>query len=211
MDQDSNNNINTKEDSSDDDDDDDDNNNVNNELSNISIGICSSNRNDDDDNLNNDSHNEKKKNCLCCLKKVEGTSRCAKCRTALYCSRECQVKHWPVHKKNCQDSDNTENNTENSNKKSESKVKKMNNDSHSKKKKNCLCCLKKVEGSSRCSKCRTALYCSRECQLKHWPVHKNICQDSNNTEDSNEKIEINAINHYDQGICMYINICYYDY
>jgi hypothetical protein len=45
---------------------------------------------------------------------------------------------------------------------------------------NCLCCLKEVEGSSRCSKCRTALYCSRECQLKHWPVHKNICIDSNN-------------------------------
>jgi hypothetical protein len=65
----------------------------------------------------------------------------------------------------------------------------LNNDSHShsKKKKNCLCCLKEVEGSSRCSQCRTALYCSRECQLKHWPVHKNICQDSNNTEDSNER------------------------
>ena len=83
----------------------------------------------------------------------------------------------------------------------------LNNDSHSKKRKNCLCCLKEVEGSSRCSQCRTALYCSRECQLKHWPVHKNICQDSNNT-DRNEKLEIKAINHHDQGICMHINICY---
>jgi len=68
----------------------------------------------------------------------------------------------------------------------------------------CLHCLKKVEGSSRCSKCRTALYCSRECQLKHWPVHKNVCQNSNNTEDSNEKLEIKADNHLNQGNCMTI-------
>ena len=81
-------------------------------------------------------------------------------------------------------------------------VSNMNIDSHSKK--YCLCCLKEVEGSSRCSQCRTALYCSRECQLKHWPVHKNICQDSNNTEDSNEKLDMKAMNHAKQGISMYI-------
>ena len=86
----------------------------------------------------------------------------------------------------------------------------MDIESH-KMKKSCLCCLKKVEGSLRCSKCRTALYCSRECQLKHWPVHKNICQDSNNTENNIEKLEMKAQNHYDQGISMYIiylSICY---
>ena len=64
---------------------------------------------------------------------------------------------------------------------------------------NCLCCLKEVEGSSRCSKCRAALYCNRDCQLKHWPVHKNICEDSNNAEDSDEKLLIKAINHSKQG------------
>ena len=68
----------------------------------------------------------------------------------------------------------------------------------------CLHCLKKVEGSSRCSKCRTALYCNRECQLNHWPVHKNICQDSNNTEDSDEKLFIKATNHSKQGNFMSI-------
>ena len=59
-------------------------------------------------------------------------------------------------------------------------------------------CLKAVEGCSRCSECRTALYCNRTCQLKHWPVHKNICQDSNNTEDSIVKLDIKADNHYKQ-------------
>ena len=62
----------------------------------------------------------------------------------------------------------------------------------------CLCCLQVVEGSSRCSKCRTALYCSRACQEKHWPVHKNICVDSN-SDDSNEKLEKKAENNFEQG------------
>ena len=75
--------------------------------------------------------------------------------------------------------------------------------SSKKKKDTCLCCLKEVEGCSRCSKCRTALYCNRVCQLKHWPVHKNICQDSNNTEDGNEKLQMKAMNHLKQGNCMY--------
>ena len=68
---------------------------------------------------------------------------------------------------------------------------------------NCLCCLKEVEGCSRCSQCRTALYCNRECQLKHWPVHKNICQDSNNTENSDQKIIAKAANHCEQGNSVY--------
>jgi hypothetical protein len=27
-----------------------------------------------------------------------------------------------------------------------------------------------------CSKCRTAVYCSRECQLAAWPSHKRDCK-----------------------------------
>ena len=69
---------------------------------------------------------------------------------------------------------------------------------------NCLCCLKEVKGSSRCSKCRTALYCSRECQVKHWPVHKNNCIDSNDTENSDKKLELKAANHLKQGNCISI-------
>ena len=65
---------------------------------------------------------------------------------------------------------------------------------------NCLYCLKEVKGQSRCSQCRTALYCNRECQLKHWPVHKNICTDSNNAESSDEKLDMKAFNHFNQGI-----------
>jgi hypothetical protein len=64
---------------------------------------------------------------------------------------------------------------------------------------NCLCCLKEVKGQSRCSKCRTALYCSRKCQLKHWPVHKNTCIDSN-TENNDVRLGVKATNYCQQGI-----------
>ena len=71
--------------------------------------------------------------------------------------------------------------------------------SHRSSNRNCLYCIQVVQGSSRCSKCRTALYCNRACQEKHWPVHKNICIDSNNAEDSDEKLSMKAKNHSKQG------------
>jgi hypothetical protein len=30
---------------------------------------------------------------------------------------------------------------------------------------------------SKCSKCRIAVYCSKECQTKHWINHKHLCSD----------------------------------
>ena len=83
----------------------------------------------------------------------------------------------------------------------------MNIDSHSSSSnRNCLYCLQVVQGSSRCSKCRTALYCDRACQKKHWPVHKNICIDSNDAEDSNNKLFMKAENQRKQGNCIHIYI-----
>ncbi|KAJ7747822.1 hypothetical protein B0H16DRAFT_917824 [Mycena metata] len=31
----------------------------------------------------------------------------------------------------------------------------------------------------RCSKCESAVYCSKECQTQHWPVHKGFCGGTN--------------------------------
>ena len=82
----------------------------------------------------------------------------------------------------------------------------------SKKKKNtCLFCLQEVQGLQGCSRCGTARYCGRECQLKHWPVHKNTCGDSNDTENSNEKLKLKAENHFDQGNCIYTSKGYHHY
>ena len=76
--------------------------------------------------------------------------------------------------------------------------------SGSKKKNTCLFCLKEVKGLQGCSRCGTARYCGRECQVKHWPVHKNSCRDSNDTEDSDEKLEMKAENHSNQGNSIHI-------
>ena len=85
----------------------------------------------------------------------------------------------------------------------------INSSRSKKKKKNCLHCLQEVEGSSRCSKCRTALYCSRACQEKHWPVHKNSCINSNDAEDSDQKLFMKAENHFNQGNFIYTNTMHY--
>lgn len=35
------------------------------------------------------------------------------------------------------------------------------------------CC---VVAFKKCANCQQSFYCSRECQIKNWPIHKNICQ-----------------------------------
>lgn len=39
----------------------------------------------------------------------------------------------------------------------------------------CTQCETKMEKPRKCSKCRSVLYCSQECQKKNWPIHKRIC------------------------------------
>lgn len=39
--------------------------------------------------------------CHKCHKKREELKKCAKCRCAMYCSRDCQINHWKHHKKQC--------------------------------------------------------------------------------------------------------------
>ena len=34
----------------------------------------------------------------------------------------------------------------------------------------------KKEDFKKCAKCRRAAYCSKDCQKKHWPVHKTVCK-----------------------------------
>lgn len=41
----------------------------------------------------------KKKSCKVCQKDAE--KKYGNCSQAFYCSKDCQVKHWPIHKKVC--------------------------------------------------------------------------------------------------------------
>jgi len=110
-------------------------------------------------------------------------------------------------KKDSNDDDDDDNDNDDVNK----ELSDMNIDSHCKKRGTCLYCLQVVKGSKRCDRCETALYCGRECQVKHWPVHKNCCEDSNDTENSDKKLQMKAENHYKQGNCMYIYVSNYHY
>ncbi|CUI16871.1 Methyltransferase domain-containing protein [Candidatus Protochlamydia naegleriophila] len=40
----------------------------------------------------------------------------------------------------------------------------------------CSCCSKTDIKLQVCSKCQFAKYCNTDCQKKHWPVHKKVCQ-----------------------------------
>lgn len=40
--------------------------------------------------------------CLGCGEMAVGLRKCGQCKLAGYCSRECQIAHWPQHKRNCQ-------------------------------------------------------------------------------------------------------------
>ena len=112
----------------------------------------------------------------------------------------------------CSSSNNSNDGSGLSNELSSMTIDSTSSSSSSKKKKNtCLCCLKEVEGLQGCSRCGTARYCGKACQLKHWPVHKNNCQDSNDTEDSNEKLHLKAKNHSNQGSFIHISNGYHHY
>ena len=40
----------------------------------------------------------------------------------------------------------------------------------------CSNCSKPVDGTKRCSRCKVALYCDRDCQASAWKKHKRLCQ-----------------------------------
>ena len=48
---------------------------------------------------------------------------------------------------------------------------------------NCFSCNRFLPGDElkRCSRCKVARYCSKTCQLQHWPGHKHCCQKTYST------------------------------
>ena len=107
--------------------------------------------------------------CTAC-KKEEAKKRCTGCLKCgietFYCNRECQVKNWKRHKPVCGTTDNL------SIKEANKATKRI------QKSINCQNCFKnniEIGLMSACSRCKQSYYCSRECQIAHWPLHKSFC------------------------------------
>ena len=83
--------------------------------------------------------------------------KCDKCNQALYCSKKCQDEDWPKHRAACEKIKPP--------KPKEKIVPKIEGD--------CFVCKKKT--STLCAQCHLVYYCTRECQVKDWPIHKTIC------------------------------------
>ena len=49
---------------------------------------------------NDKKRKNKEKRCAVC-QKPNSRQRCSRCHNERYCGRECQVNHWPKHKKKC--------------------------------------------------------------------------------------------------------------
>jgi hypothetical protein len=44
-----------------------------------------------------------KMQCFACKNEFKALKSCARCHAGLYCSKKCQVEHWPTHKSNCKE------------------------------------------------------------------------------------------------------------
>jgi hypothetical protein len=52
----------------------------------------------------------------------------------------------------------------------------------------CRCEASEGEKFSQCTKCRSAMYCKKQCQVAHWPVHKKVCNKSAEEINSSEDV-----------------------
>ena len=102
----------------------------------------------------------------------EGSHCCSRCKFVKYCSRECQKADWKGHKKDSQIYENNYS-TQFTNV-AESKSTASVGDIILTKKSSLTCpnasC--KNEGNFACSRCKSASYCSKECQKAAWKLHK---------------------------------------
>jgi tetratricopeptide (TPR) repeat protein len=85
--------------------------------------------------------------CNGCETVREGMDMCNGCAKVWYCNTECQLKHWPIHKKACSMCAFCETGLD----------------------------AFDVDKRLRCSRCKVTHYCGTECQNAHWSEHKKTC------------------------------------
>ena len=108
-----------------------------------------------------------KRSCASCGLKVDDMKRCADCGLVKYCSRECQKKHWKIHKFACKKASSS---TKHKDLESTSSDSCIQDSSH------CNSCGKIASNLKKCGACGRSWYCSQECQRKDWKEHKKVCK-----------------------------------
>jgi hypothetical protein len=91
-------------------------------------------------------------------------STCKQCKRARYCDVECQAKHWRRHKHDCRVSAMMRA-IRHLNMLPSLPVESM----------HCAFCDSTPSELKACTRCKKAKYCGKECQRKHWNVHKDSC------------------------------------
>ena len=108
---------------------------------------------------------ESKRHCTNCGIKVSDMKRCADCGKVKYCSRECQKKHWKIHKADCKKFQNYTPSCSANNLEGQVTIKEQ-----------CDFCTKQFSKLKQCGACGKARYCSEDCQKKDWKEHKKACR-----------------------------------
>ncbi|GFH52355.1 hypothetical protein CTEN210_08831 [Chaetoceros tenuissimus] len=132
--------------------------------------------------------------CAACQK--DGASRrCIPCRDVgidiFFCNRDCQSKLWKQHKWVCGVNSSVDEIIEGFSTKNESKSTKKEIRYGVHNKRMCHNCFQSGEDvghrMSICSKCNSVQYCSRECQVAHWPKHKEVCNHASQLQEQWDK------------------------
>ena len=111
--------------------------------------------------------------------KAGAQSRCGPCkvddaRSVWYCDAECQKANWKEHKKVCL---SIAKNKEIHDYLSIGRPVETRRDMKKilQQSRTCLCCNEPTKADLNCNRCKSALYCSVDCQRKDWPRHKPKC------------------------------------
>lgn len=119
--------------------------------------------------------------------------QCGKCKCIKYCSRSCQVYHWKSdHKNVCNISatDAAKTNTKTAETKTQAAV--LSKKEIQRKQKEILRCYNplctKFAPQLRCA-CKSAYYCSKDCQERHWSLHKLVCKLQSTNKNNIDPVE----------------------